>query len=228
MEALHRAAARNQRADNIAFYAIVHECNFHSAVTVNIAAAHADFRHAGLQLICCNFLFHSLCIHIVAVRNHAAHGAAFTKQAGQCTCVNSLQTRHMVRFQIGIQINITAEIACHIRNRTYNVSTQPRFSGLCILIANAIVANHRVRHDNTLSRIRRISQQFRVSAHGTVEYNLAQDIVLIAKSGSSKCRAIFKHQQCFHEITSHFFSILSCRISVQVKVHSFRCPLAIV
>ena len=106
----------------------------------------------------------------------------------------------MIVLQIGIQIQVTAEIAGKPRHIMHNKSAEPGFAGLGVFNADSVVADHRVGHDNPLAGIGGIGQQLRIAAHSAVENNLTDYIPLIAEPLALKRHPVFQHQQSFHAL----------------------------
>ena len=130
--------------------------------------------------------------------DHAVHGALLTQDFGECTGVYAADARDVVFFQEILNGILTAEIAGNTGQLADNISVRPWSARLHILITNTIIADKRVSHNNSLSCVRRVSQDLQITGHRGIKYDFADDFAGGANTGSLEHGAIFQNKKCFH------------------------------
>ena len=147
-------------------------------------------------------------IIVLIGRDHSVHRPLLAQSLGQGTGVNSGDPRDILFLQEILQSPLTAEIAGHPGQFSYNISIRPRplrFHIRC----NPIIPDQRIRHHHRLSGVRRICQHLKISCHRSIEHNLTDHIPRGAYTCSCKDCPVFQYKKCFHIFTRFLSEILT-------------------
>lgn len=200
--ALHAEIHQCDLGAGVAFAHDLRLCNAHGFHKANLAER-PDHLHAVLHIR--NIVGH-----------HTAHGAAFPEFFDNRARIKADDAGNIKFVEHRFQRSGTAEIGRRVAQLVQKECARLQTDGFKILAANAVVADHRVRHHHALPGIGRIGQNFKVPGHRGVENDLACHLAECAAGLALIDGTIFQNQ-----ISSHWlhraFLINSLRPNGQKK-----------
>ena len=222
----HLAAAACQAPRDIALHAEIHQRNFGAGVAFahHLGARDANRLHQ-VDLAKIPDHIHAV-LHIRKIAgHHTAHGAAFPEFFNNRACIKADDAGNIKFFEHRFQRSGTAEIGRRIAQFVQKECARLQPDGFKILTADAVIADHRIRHDHALPGIGRIGQNFKVPGHGGVENDLACHLAECAAGFSLIDGTIFQNQISSHWLHRAFLIIMVTPKRAKKEAGSARLPV---
>ena len=132
--------------------------------------------------------------HLVADRG--VHDAVLPDDTGQLPRVHAVQARHVLLFQIGVQIAVRPEIGRRVTVLPDHIALYAAIS-LEVLPDDAVVSDEGIGLHNDLSRIAGVRQGLDIPAHAGGEHQLANCVGVRAEPHALEYPAVLQHQIAF-------------------------------